>query len=365
MSFDINVRRRIGERTFHFDFQTGPGLTAVFGTSGSGKTSLMYMVAGVVRPDSGRIAVAGRTLYDGAGDFSLAIEERHGGFVFQDGRLFPHLSVRANLLYGAKLARGRPPLMDLDETVAFLGIADLLHRRPASLSGGEAQRVAIGRALLGAPAFILMDEPLTGLDSARKREIIGVIQRLRDEVKVPILFVSHDLHEVERLADHLVLIEDDRIRSAGPVNAVLTDLAHPIAHADDALMILPVTPDSYDPAYDITLCHLGAVALHMPGRWTDAAGPLRLRIRAVDVSLSVGAPARTSVLNSLPAQIVGVEENGRNRMSVALLLDGGGPEARILSSITRKSWDMLGLHPGDPVTANIKAVALLDRQGRA
>ena len=364
MSFDIDVHRRIGDRAFHFDFRTGPGLTAVFGASGSGKTSLMYMIAGAERPDAGRIAVGGRTLYDRAADISLAIEDRHAGFVFQDGRLFPHLSVRSNLLYGAKLARGRAPLMSLDAAVDFLGIGGLLDRRPVHLSGGEAQRVAIGRALLGAPAFILMDEPLTGLDSARKREIIGVIQRLRDEVQLPILFVSHDLDEVERLADHLVLIEDDRIRVAGPVNAVLTDLAHPIAHADDALMILPVVPGAYDPAYDITLCHIGAVTLHMPGRWEAQATPLRLRIRAVDVSLSVGSPARSSVLNSLPAQIVGAQESGGNRMSVVLLLDGGGPEARILSSITRKSWDMLRLAPGDRVTANIKAVALLDRQGR-
>lgn len=362
MSFDVNVRRRIGERTFHFDFRTGPGLTAVFGASGSGKTSLMYMIAGALRPDSGRIAVGGRTLYDGAADISLAIEERHGGFVFQDGRLFPHLSVRSNLLYGAKLSRGRTPLMSLDAAVEFLGIGALLDRRPAKLSGGEIQRVAIGRALLGAPAFILMDEPLTGLDSARKREIIGVIQRLRDEVKLPILFVSHDLDEVERLADHLVLIEDDRVRAAGAVNAVLTDLAHPIARADDALMILHVVPRDYDAVYDITECRLGAVSLHMPGRWD--AGPARLRIRAVDVSLSVGPPARTSVMNALPAQIVGVEEHGGNRMSVALLLEGGGGDARILSSITRKSWDGLGLAIGDRVTANIKAVALLDRQGR-
>ncbi len=362
MSFDIAVERQIGDRRFAFDFRTDNGLTAVLGPSGSGKTSLMYMIAGVTRPDSGRIAVAGRTLYDGAADLSLAIEQRHCGYIFQDGRLFPHLSVRSNLLYGAKLAGGRTPLMGLDEAIDFLGIGGLLDRRTHHLSGGEAQRVAIGRALLAAPSFMLMDEPLNGLDSARKIEIIGVIRRLRDAVSLPILFVSHDLDEVERLADHIVLLEDGKVRASGSANKVLTDLAQPLARADDAIVILQALPGAYDADYDLTACHIGGVELLVPGRAGQGA-PLRLRVRATDVSLWIDGGGRTSVINSLPAHIVDAQPSSGSRLCVSLMLDDGGPDAKILSSVTRKSWDMLGLKVGDAVTANIKAMALLERRG--
>jgi molybdate transport system ATP-binding protein len=360
MSFDVAIRRRIGGRDFAFDFRTGDGLTAVFGASGSGKTSLMYMIAGVTRPDSGRIAVAGRTLYDGAADISLPIEGRHSGYIFQDGRLFPHLTVKANLLYGARLGRDRPALMGFDETVEFLGIGTLLDRRPRTLSGGEAQRVAIGRALLAAPAFLLMDEPLYGLDMARKLEIIAVIRRLRDAVGLPIMFVSHDLDEVERLADHLVLLDGGQVRASGPAVRVMTDLAHPLARANDAAVVLPADPVDYDPAYDLTRCRIGDATVQIPGRWRE--GPLSVRIRALDVSLSLDPYPRTSVLNSLPATIVDAQPNDAHAMGVSLKLTEGGPDALILSTLTRKSWDRLGLAIGDSVTANIKAMALLEKR---
>jgi molybdate transport system ATP-binding protein len=202
MSFEVDVAKRLGEIELAFAFSTGPGLTALFGPSGAGKTSLLNMISGLLRPDRGRIIVAGEILFGDGID--LPPERRHAGYVFQDARLFPHLKVRANLLYGAR--RGASPIA-LDEVVDLLGIGHLLDRWPRTLSGGEGQRVAIGRALLSNPRFLLMDEPLASLDSARADEIMGMIERIRDDWKLPILYVSHHKAEVDRLATRIVPID--------------------------------------------------------------------------------------------------------------------------------------------------------------
>jgi molybdate transport system ATP-binding protein len=201
----VRVERQLGEASISADFAGKGGLTALFGPSGAGKTSLLNMVAGLLRPDRGRIVVAGQVLFDSNAGIDLSVQERRAGYVFQDGRLFPHLRVRQNLEYGALRAESRS-LMALDEVAAFLGIAHLLDRWPRTLSGGEAQRVAIGRALLSGPRFLLMDEPLASLDRARREEVMLVIERLRDEVRLPILYVSHDRAEVERLAGQIIEI---------------------------------------------------------------------------------------------------------------------------------------------------------------
>lgn len=202
MAIDIDVERRFGASVIGAQFTAEAGLTALFGPSGVGKTSLLNMVAGLLRPDRGHIRIGGRTLFDGATD--LPPEARRVGYVFQDGRLFPHRHVKANLLYGWRLADPANRWMTLDEAADFLGIGHLLGRWPQSLSGGEAQRVAIGRALLAAPQILLMDEPLSSLDAARRGDIMTVIERIRDELKVPILYVSHDRAEVDRLATQIV-----------------------------------------------------------------------------------------------------------------------------------------------------------------
>lgn len=207
MSFEIDVSRRLGDATIALTLYAGPGLTALFGPSGAGKTSVLNMVAGLLKPDSGRIAVGGEVLFDDDGGIDLRPERRRAGYVFQDGRLFPHKRVRANLLYGEKLADPDHRWIGLDEVAAFLGIGHLLDRWPRTLSGGEAQRVAIGRALLSAPRFLLMDEPLSSLDAPRRQEIMEVIERIRDDLAMPILYVSHDRAEVERLATTIVPLE--------------------------------------------------------------------------------------------------------------------------------------------------------------
>jgi len=206
MSFEIDVTRQLGDTHIAARFTVPAGLTALFGPSGAGKTSSLAMIAGLLRPDHGTIRVAGETLFDSASGIDLPPERRRAGHVFQDNRLFPHRRVRDNLLYGWKLARPDQRWMGLEEAAAFLGIGHLLDRWPRSLSGGEAQRVAIGRALLSAPRFLLMDEPLSSLDTARREEIIAVIERVRDELALPILYVSHDRAEVERLADTVIPI---------------------------------------------------------------------------------------------------------------------------------------------------------------
>lgn len=210
MSFDIDVRWRIGGRGFHFAFEAGAGLTAITGPSGVGKTSLLNVIAGLLRPESGHVTVAGVRLFDSAQGIDAPPRARRAGYVFQDARLFPHLRVEENLVYGRRAGRDDSDVgMSLDDAVAFLGIGHLLGRWPATLSGGEAQRVAIGRALLSGPRFLLMDEPLGGLDVGRREDIMEAIERLRDTLTLPILYVSHDRAEVDRLADRILDLTDE------------------------------------------------------------------------------------------------------------------------------------------------------------
>lgn len=204
MSFEVDVNITRGSRQIAARFEAGPGITALFGRSGAGKTSVLDMIAGLVRPDRGRIAVAGRVLFDAAAGTDLRPEARGCGYVFQDYRLFPHMSVEANLRYGWRLAAPDARWIAFEQVVEFLGLGGLLSARPRRLSGGEAQRVAIGRALLSGARFLLMDEPLSSLDAARREEIMRVIERIRDELALPILYVSHDRREVERLAGQIV-----------------------------------------------------------------------------------------------------------------------------------------------------------------
>jgi molybdate transport system ATP-binding protein len=207
MSFDVDVARTLGRARVELRFMVGDGLTVLFGPSGAGKTSVLNMIAGLLRPERGHVAVGGRMLFDHQAGIDVAPDRRRIGYVFQDDRLFPHRRVRANLLYGYRLAAPEDRWMGLEDAVAFLGIGHLLDRWPASLSGGEARRVAIGRALLSGPRSLLMDEPLSSLDQPRREEIMGVIERIRDELGLPILYVTHDPGEADRLATQRVSIE--------------------------------------------------------------------------------------------------------------------------------------------------------------
>ena len=208
-AFEVDIVRRLGDRDIGGRFTVDSGLAALFGPSGSGKTSILNMIAGLLRPDQGFVRVNGRTMFDGTAKLDLAPERRRIGYVFQDGRLFPHRRVLSNLLYGQRLAAPDQRWLSLDEAVEFLGISDLLERWPRSLSGGEAQRVAIGRALLAGARALLMDEPLASVDQGRREEIIRLIERIRDELRIPILYVTHDRNECDRLANQVIDIVRD------------------------------------------------------------------------------------------------------------------------------------------------------------
>ena len=218
---DIDIEKRLGAFELAVRFTVDAPVVGLFGHSGAGKTSVVNAIAGIVTPERGRIAVNGLALYDSALGIDVAVDRRRVGYVFQDPLLFPHLSVEANLLYGLRLRAPAERVIEPARIVELLGLRSMLGRRPATLSGGERQRVAIGRALLAQPRILLMDEPLSALDPARKVEIIDYIERLRAELRIPIVYVSHSLAEIARLADAAVLIEGGRCIAAGDVDDVL------------------------------------------------------------------------------------------------------------------------------------------------
>ncbi len=352
---EIAVRRRQGAFQLEVDLATGAGVTALFGPSGSGKTSLANMVAGLARPDQGRITLDGRPLFDGAARLDLPPERRRIGYVFQEGRLFPHLSVRSNLIFGQRRVPAAERAVPFDDVVAVLGIEALLERRPARLSGGEKQRVAIGRALLTSPRLLLMDEPLAALDAARKAEILPFIAALSRHFATPILYVSHSMDEVLQLADSLVLLQNGQVAAHGPVEELLArpDLA-PLTGRGHAGAVLRATVTAHDDAAGVTRLAFAGGPLLVARAPLTPGQSVRVRIAARDVSLALDPPGRVSIQNCLPASVVrvGPAEDGL----VDVLLDCGG--ARLWSQITPLARDRLHLRPGQPLHALIKAATI-------
>ena len=334
------------------------GVTALFGPSGCGKSTILSAVAGLLTPAAGRIAVGPEILLDTARRISVPAEHRRCAMVFQDARLFPHLSVETNLRYGLRRAPRGATGPGFAEVVALLGIDHLLQRRPAGLSGGERQRVALGRALLARPLLLLMDEPLAALDAARRREVLPFLARLRDAAGLPILYVTHALEEVDALADHLVLLEAGRVLAAGPVEdlAGRTDLAM-LAGRRDAGVLIPctVTGDA-DGLSRLGFAGGTLVTTTHPG---PPGTRLRLRVRARDVAVAVEEPRGLSTQNILPATLLAFAE-APDPGEVFLRL-AAGPTV-LLARITRDSVRRLGLRPGMPLWALVKAVTF-DRRG--
>lgn len=366
MTAGLSVRIDHRQGAFHLEaaFDAPRGVTALFGRSGSGKTTLINVIAGLVRPEHGRIEVDGTLLLDTAGRLALPCHRRRIGYVFQEARLFPHLSVRQNLLFGRWFAPRREPGPTLDAVVDLLGLAHLLGRRPAGLSGGERQRVAIGRALLARPRLLLMDEPLASLDEERKAEILPFIERLRDGAGMPIVYVSHSLPEVVRLSDTLVLLEGGRVTAAGPTAAVLSRLdAGGLAAGPEAGALLDVTVQDHDRSYGLTTLATPAGPLFVP--LIDAATGSRRRIRVLarDVMISLDRPHGVSALNILPACVAEIATPVADDPAILVRLDCGG--AALLARVTRKSMAALDLAVGRPVHAIVKSVALDPGDGRA
>jgi molybdate transport system ATP-binding protein len=333
------------------------GVTGLFGPSGCGKTTVLRCLAGLTRLKIGRLSVEGDVWQDEK--TFLPPYRRPIGYVFQEPRLFPHLSVMDNLSFGLKRSAEIRTELSLDSVVDLMGIGALLSRAPDKLSGGEKQRIAIARALLSQPRLLLMDEPLSALDRDRRGEILPYLETLHRKLALPIVYVTHDFSELEKLADHLVLMESGKVLAAGALAALVTDLTLPIARQPDAAAALTVRVHAYDAVYDLTECALGDVSLWVPGNLGAAGEVRRIVIRASDVSLVRARPEESSLLNILPATILSAEPASRSQMLVVLTLKGGG-EARLLSSITRKSWDGMGLRLGEAVFAQVKGMALAD-----
>ena len=332
------------------------GVTALFGPSGSGKTSLLNMIAGLTRPDAGRVEIDGRALFDSGRGIDLPPEARRVGYIFQEGRLFPHMTVRGNLDYGRRRAPAAERYVEFDQVVALLGIGDLMDRRPAGLSGGEKQRVAIGRALLASPRALLMDEPLAALDAARKAEILPFIERLHAEITIPIVYVSHAADEVLRIADTVAVVNDGRIDAVGPVELLASRLDLAGSHGfGEAGTVFAATVIEHDETHAVTTLETPAGRL-MVGRLSAAPGAtVRLRLRARDVALALTRPADASFLNVIEGSVAAIERRDDGPVEVAVEVAEG---VRIWSEITRLAAARLALEVGTKVHALIKSVAV-------
>ena len=331
----IRLQHKVEKGGFRLDVDVeipDTGVTGVFGESGSGKTTLLRCIAGL------------------EGDSGLAVHERNVGYVFQQPTLFPHLDVRRNIEYGARRSKTRR--MDTNQVIAMLGLENLLDRDPDSLSGGEAQRVAIAAAVLRSPDIVLMDEPLASLDRARKDELLPYIERLHDELSIPVVYVSHDIEEVSRVCDHLVLIDDGRVTSSGNLFDVLARVDSPLLKGRNAGVVLWATPVDHEDG--LTRFDFADGDLWVPGEFETGRNPLRLRIAASDVSIARERPEQTTILNVLRANI---EEIRTVNTATSLVRLGIGNQD-LLAQVTNRSVRRLELKPGDRVFTQVKSVTV-------
>ena len=331
------------------------GITVLFGPSGSGKTTLLRCLAGLERAPDGFMQFGNDVWQDEAKGVCLPLYARPIGYVFQEPRLFPHYSVRSNLLYGYKRIPAEGRRISIEQVVTILGIGHLLERRTHKLSGGEQQRVAIGRALLTSPKLLLMDEPLTSLDIQRKQEILPFIYRLHEELHIPVMYVSHAISEILQLADRVVLLKQGKLVGTGALNEVLT--SREFRSSFESLRVgavLEAHVTRHEPRFGITQVEFKGQCLFVPLQSVAIGQPIRVHILSNDVSLVIGRTnSPTSVLNILEATIIEIRE--MDQSTVDVLLDIGAP---LIASITRKSLANLGLKPNQQVFAHIKAVAL-------
>ncbi|MDR7038653.1 molybdate transport system ATP-binding protein [Methylobacterium sp. BE186] len=354
MTLAVDVALRRGTFSLAAAFTSGPGLTALFGRSGSGKSTLIHLIAGLARPDRGRIVVGGETLLDTDRRLSVPVHRRRIACVFQEARLLPHLSVRGNLGYGRFFAGRRAGLgADLASVIEMLGIGHLLDRRPAGLSGGETQRVAIGRALLAKPRLLLMDEPLAALDEARKAEILPYIERLRDEAGIPIVYVSHAVAEVARLANTVVVLEGGRVAATGPADTILRRAELLPAHEAEAGALLDMVVEAHDLAGGVTRLSGAAGQLAVPHFGRPVGTPVRVRLPARDVLVATQRPVGLSARNMLAGRIAALTPMGD-----AVMVEIACGTTAIAARLTRASAQDLGLVPGLAVYAIVKSVAL-------
>jgi molybdate transport system ATP-binding protein len=341
------------------------GITALFGPSGCGKTTILRCLAGLNRLP-GFLKVGDVVWQDDASGKSLKPHERPIGYVFQEASLFAHLSVRANLRYGHRraLRKGAPEDIRLEDVISLLGIGHLLHRATGELSGGERQRVALGRALLAQPQLLLMDEPLSALDRMTKDEILPYFEALHASLSIPVLYVTHDMSEIERLADHMVLLDCGRVTAAGQLNELLADTRLPIARSPQASTVLEARVGAFSVEDGLTSLDIGdGEKLLVPRRVGKEGSMDRVRIAATDVSLAVIRPSQTTILNIVPVRVKDIQPVDEAQINVLVTIGhrDGGP--RLLARVTRRAQRVLGFGPGQDVYAQIKAVSLIGSSG--
>ena len=359
MSLEIDIQHKLGDFTLAARFSSAGRLTALFGRSGSGKTTLVNVIAGLLRPDRGQVSVEGQALVDTARRLFVPAYRRRVGYVFQEGRLFPHLTVRRNLEYGRWFAPRAERHGELADVVDLLGLGALLERHPASLSGGEKQRVAIGRALLASPRILLMDEPLASLDDARKAEILPYIERLRDGLGIPIVYVSHSVSEVVRLATTVVVLSDGQVVASGSVAEVMArpEVAAITGRAETGA-VLEMRVAAHDLTYGLTRLASPAGEVRVP--YTDnlrLGAAVRVQILARDVMIGLQPPVGLSALNVLSGRISDIAKSDTS--IVDLRIDCNGQV--VLAQLTRYAVDKLGLRVGQPVHAVVKSVSFSGR----
>ena len=352
---EIDLKRKQGNFTVNVAFHGAPsGVTALFGSSGAGKTSIVNMVAGLLKPDSGRVAVDGHVLFDSSSGINLPPEKRRVGYVFQDGRLLPHYTVKSNLTYGMHRTPSNQRYVDFDQVVELLGIGPLLSRRPATLSGGEKQRVAIGRALLASPALLLMDEPLASLDANRKSEVLPFIMAMSREFAIPILYVTHAMDEILHLASRMVLLESGRVLASGPIEQLISrpDL-RPYFGNEDYGTLIEAEVVSNDDADGLTHLRFPGGVLKAGRISAPPGASVRIRIPARSVAIALEKPVQSSFQNIFPGIVTHVIDDGGAFASVGL--DLGCP---LVAQITMKSCRQMNIMAGQPVFAVIKTVSL-------
>lgn len=347
----LNVMQQQGDHVLEVDQQIpAKGITAIFGVSGAGKTSLINAISGLTQPQRGRIQLHNRLLFDAEQKIALPPEKRRIGYVFQDARLFPHYRVRGNLQYGMA------PKMkaQFDSLVSLLGLEALLPRFPLSLSGGEKQRVAIGRALLTAPDMLLLDEPLASLDLPRKRELMPYLQKLAKQVEIPMLYVSHSLEEILQLADNVLVLDAGKVKAFGPLERVWSSSAmRPWLPVSELTSVLRVQVLEQHPDYPMTALSLGDQHIWVSRVNQPVKTPLRIRIASADVSLALQPPQHSSIRNILPAQVVELLEVG-DQVEVKLRIG----ISELWARITPWARDELGIRPDQWLYAQIKSVSV-------
>jgi len=350
---DVEIRQRLGDFLLDVAFSGGTGVTALFGPSGSGKSSVIKVIAGLTRLDAGRVVLDGKVLADDAGRHAPP-HRRRIGVVFQEARLFPHLSVRRNLRYGRLFTPRAERRIAEGPVIDTLGIGHLLDRHPATLSGGEQQRVAIGRALLASPRLLLMDEPLAALDGPRRLEILPLIEALRDEFGIPIVYVSHAVDEVARLAGRVVVLEAGKVvREGAPA-----DVFRVAADRFEIVSVVEGRLGKPDDAFQLTPVETPAGIVWLTGIIRPEGRTAHVLVRAIDVALATHRPVGVSIRTVLTGTVAAVPDGPGPSVTVDVTLDGGG---RLAASVTRAAVADLELVPGRPVFALVKSVALDER----